>query len=140
MLVLVTQQPMQAMPPPTGPTGWLALTVQGSSLTSNMIAPTVLLNGYRVPAHYGENLYPVPAGPWHIDIHCNWLRQYGEATLDCNVAEGQTVPVFYAPPYHMFRDGELGHERLQRKGRVGFALSLTAAAVVVVIAILVQLI
>ena len=119
------------MPPPPGPTGWIALTVQGNSLTSNMIAPSVRLNGYRVPANYGSNVYPVPPGRWHLDVHCNWLRQYGEAALDCDVAEGQTVPVFYVPPYHMFRGGDIGYESQKRRGVLGLALSLGAAAIVV---------
>lgn len=127
------------MPPAPGPTGWISLTVQGNQMTSNMIAPTVRLNGYQVPANYGPNVYPVPPGRWHVDIHCSWLRRYGEAALDCDVAEGQTVPVFYASPYHMFRGGEIGFERQKRRGVLGLALSITAALVVVVVAVVVQL-
>ncbi|MCW2773529.1 MAG: hypothetical protein JWN91_1855 [Nocardioides sp.] len=31
-------------------------------MTSNMIAPSVRLNSYHVPASYGPNVYPVPPG------------------------------------------------------------------------------
>jgi hypothetical protein len=127
------------MPPVPGPTGWIALTVEGNSLTSNMIAPSVRLNGYHVPANYGPNVYPVPPGRWHVDIHCSWLRHYGEAALDCDVAEGRTVPVFYAPPYHMFRGGEIGFERQKRRGVLGLLASLTLTLIVVVVAIVLQL-
>jgi hypothetical protein len=133
----VTAQPL---PPPPGPTGWLAITVQGSALTSNMISPIVRLNGYHVPTRYGENLVPVPPGRWHVDVHCSWMRDYGQAALDCDVAEGQTVPVFYAPPYHQFTHGDIGHTRQRRRGVLGLVLSLGLALAVVVVAILLSLI
>lgn len=127
-------------PQQSGPVGWIALTVQGGPMTSNMISPSVRLNGYPVPTRYGENVLPVPPGRWHIDIHCSWLRTYGQAQLDCDVAEGQTVPVFYAPPYHQFSRGDIGHTRQRRRGMLGLALSLGAALAVVVIAIVLSLI
>ena len=55
-------QPMPAQPP----VGWIDLTIQGCVLTSNMITPTVRLNGHPMPSRYGHNVYPVPPGPWRI--------------------------------------------------------------------------
>ncbi|GAW50731.1 MULTISPECIES: hypothetical protein [unclassified Nocardioides] len=55
------------------------------------------------------------------------------------MAEGDTVPVFYAPPYHMFRGGEIGFQRQRRRGVLGLLLSLALVLVVVVVAIVLQL-
>ncbi len=91
-------------------------------MTSNMITPTVRLNGYTVPVRYGENVLPLPPGRWHIDVHARWLREYGQAGLDFDLAAGQTVPVFYAAPMHQFTTGAIGHVKQQRKGMVPFVL------------------
>jgi len=113
-------QPQQYQPqqqyPPQGQMGMLHLTIQGSALTSNMIPPTVHLNGYPVPVKYGRNDIPVLAGPLHIDIHSQWIRTYGKAALDCTVQPNQAVPVFYASPYHQFTSGSIGHSKVKRKG------------------------
>ena len=71
--------------------GWLRLTLQGSALTSSMITPAVTVNGSRVPSHYGENVIPVYAGPNRIEVSCQWLMKYGEATLDTQVPAGGQV-------------------------------------------------
>lgn len=98
------------------PMGMLHLTVQGSMFTSNMIPPTVHLNGYPVPVKYGLNAIPVPAGPVRVDVYSQWMRQYGQASLDCHVQPNQVVPVFYASPFHQFTTGSIGHEKVKRKG------------------------
>ncbi len=99
-------------PPPTAPRpmGWLLLTLQGSPLTSSMITPAVLVNGWRVPAQYGDNVIPVHAGPNRIDVSCQWLRKYGRATLETTVPDGGQVPVFYAAPLHMLSRGLLEYD------------------------------
>ena len=71
--------------------GWLRLTLQGSAMTSSMITPTVLVNGWRVPVRYGENVIPVYAGPNRIDVSCQWLKRFGEATLETTVPSGGQV-------------------------------------------------
>ncbi|HET6740515.1 MAG TPA: hypothetical protein VFH76_16330 [Kribbella sp.] len=124
-------QPQQQYPAP-GPMGLLQLTVQGSAMTSNMIPPTVHLNGYSVPVKYGRNDIPVPAGPLHIDIHAQWILTYGKAALDCTVQPNQAVPVFYASPYHQFSSGSIGHSPVKRKG-IGGLFVLVAVVVAVVL-------
>jgi hypothetical protein len=110
----------QQYPPPyqpPAPMGMLHLTIQGSSLTSNMIPPTVHLNGYPVPVRYGRNDIPVPAGPLRIGIYSQWILVYGKAMLDCTVLPNQVVPVFYASPYHQFASaGSIGHSKVKRNG------------------------
>ncbi len=111
------QQQYQHQYQPQGPMGMLHLTIQGSALTSNMIPPTVHLNGYPVPVRYGRNDIPVPAGPLHIDIYSQWMRVFGRAALDCTVLPNQAVPVFYASPYHQFASaGSIGHSKVKRNG------------------------
>ncbi|MEV4265037.1 hypothetical protein [Kribbella sp. NPDC049584] len=135
------QPPPQFQPPqfqpqqqyqPQGPMGMLQLTIQGSALTSNMIPPTVQLNGYPVPVKYGRNDIPVPAGPLHIDIHSQWIRVYGKAALDCTVQPNQAVPVFYASPYHQFTSGSIGHSKVKRKG-IGTLIGVVGGIFVVVL-------
>ncbi|WP_395659518.1 hypothetical protein [Nocardioides sp.] len=125
----------QPGPPPPAPTGWIRLTVQGNALTSNMIHPSVRLNGYPVPTPYGVSVHPVPPGPWRVDVHCQWLRQYGQADLTVDVAEGRTVDVFYAPPWHQFAGGRIGLERQPRSGFGLFLVMMLVALAVVVGAI-----
>ncbi|GAA1759412.1 hypothetical protein GCM10009795_002220 [Nocardioides hankookensis] len=115
------------------------MTVQGSVMTSNMISPKVRLNGYPVASHYGENVFPVPPGAWHIDVECIWVRTYGRAALDVDVVEGQTVDTFYAPPYHQFSGGRLGLERQKRAGPGIFVAILAVALAVIVIGIVASL-
>jgi hypothetical protein len=133
------QQPPQFQPQyqPQGPMGMLHLTIQGSTLTSTMIPPTVHLNGYPARVKYGRNDIPVFAGPLHIDIHSQWMRAFGKAALDCTIHPNQAVPVFYASPYHQFAStGSIGHTKVKRKGLpVLLALigTITALAIVAVL-------
>ena len=70
-----------------------------------------------------------------------WLREYGQASLEVDVAPGQVVPVFYALPWHQFTRGAIGLEKQRRPGvgalvgilggllaLVGLVVALTAVA------------
>lgn len=121
-------QPAPAQPP----TGWIDLTIQGSHLTSNLIVPTVLLNGYPMPTQYGRNVFPVPPGRWNVDMYTQWTWKFGKAALSFDVAEGQTVPVFYASPLTGFSKGAIGHSRQRKPGVLGFVLTMVVLLLVVV--------
>jgi hypothetical protein len=110
---------------------WLRLTLQGSAMTSSLITPAVTVNGYCVVAHYGENLVPVWAGPNRVDISCQWLMRFGEATLPLQVPPGAQVPVFYAAPWHQFSKGAIGHERQKRSGLLGLIVMIAVVLLVV---------
>ena len=112
------QPPQPPQPPqqPQQPQSAIALTLQGSVLTSNAITPKVTFNNWPVPASYGLNVIPVPPGPLRIHCYAQWMRQYGQATLDVDVPPGQTVPVFYAAPMHQFTTGAIGHTQQKRPG------------------------
>jgi hypothetical protein len=96
-----------------------------------MITPAVLVNGWRVPAQYGDNVIPVHAGPNRIDVSCQWLRKYGRATLETTVPDGGQVPVFYAAPLHMLSRGAIGHHKQKRPGALGFTLMLSVVVALV---------
>lgn len=128
----MTDQPSDQ---PTPPTGWIRLIVQGNSFTSNMVRPFVRLNGYQVVTKYGENVHPVPPGRWHVEIHCQWLREYGQAEYDVEVPAGQTVDVYYAPPLHQFARGRMGATKQKRPGLLGFVVMMTFTLLVVAVAI-----
>jgi len=124
------QQPQQPQPP----MGMLNLTIQGSVMTSSFIPPTVHLNGYPVRVKYGRNDIPVFAGPLHIDVHCQWMRTFGRAALDCTIQPNQAVPVFYASPMHQFaNEGSIGHTKMKRKGKGVFIGLMVVIAVGVVL-------
>ena len=125
-------QPQPAQPP----MGWLRLVLQGSAFSSSVITPAVTVNGYRVPVRYGDNVIPVHAGPNRIDVSCQWLMRYGEATLETTVPEGGQVLAYYAAPMHQFSRGAIGFEKQKRPGVAVFAL-LIAVVVAVVLAIVI---
>ena len=113
--------------------GWLRLVLQGSVMTSSMITPAVTINGYRVPAQYGENVIPVHAGPTRIDVSCQWLKKFGEATLETTVPESGQVLAYYAAPMHQFSRGAIGYEKQKRPGTVGFVVTLAVIVAVVLL-------
>jgi len=130
-------------PPPAGPpppTGWIDLTIQGNRVVSSLIAPKVWLNGYEMPTRYGRNVFPVPPGPWRVDVAAQWWKRYGEASLALHVQEGQAVPVFYAAPPHVFARGNIGHVRQRTPGLWFYwalgALVLVPVLVLVLVALL----
>ncbi|WP_022908791.1 hypothetical protein [Aestuariimicrobium kwangyangense] len=126
------QQPVSAQASPEQAVqgagqGFVELTVQGNAFTSSMLTPTVTIDGHRITTRYGLNTIPVPAGHHHIDASSQWMRTYGQASLDVTVRPGEHVPVFYASPFHQFTTGSMGHEPQKRKGlgvMLGIVVSL----------------
>jgi hypothetical protein len=118
------------------PLGTIRLTIQGSVMTSNLLTPTLRINGHPVPTRYGTQDIPVYPGPNHLDMEAQWMRTYGQAAIDTTVAPGQVVEVWYASPLHQFARGNIGFTKQQRPGMgcmlvlLGF-LALCAALVVV---------
>ena len=116
------QQPQQ---------GTIRLTIQGNEMTAGMLTPTVVVSGHRVNSRFGTMDVPVWAGPNRVDVHTNWMKEYGQASLELQVGPGEVVPVFYAVPWHQFSRGSIGHEKQKRKGAGAFA-ALMAATIVLV--------
>lgn len=126
------------------PNAVLSLTVQGNIMTSNPIAPTLTIDGHPAPVPIsGTRQIPIMSGRHHLQVHSQWMRRYGHATIDVDVVPGQNLEVFYAPPYHQFSDhGSMGLTPQARKGRgfligvwvvPGLVILLPAAAVVAVL-------
>lgn len=130
------QYPQAQYSQPQYPQGYIDLTIQGSVMTSNMITPDVVINGYRIPTSYGYQQVPMQPGPVHIEAYAQWMRRYGQASMDFTIAPGQRVPVFYAAPMHQFTTGSMGHEKQKRKGLAAF-LGIMALIIVPVVLMLV---
>lgn len=130
--------PQQGFPggQPQGPVGYLHLTIQGSAMTSNMLTPNVVVDGRHMPASYGTNTYPLPAGQHHLEIYAQWMRKYGQAQMPLNIIAGQQVPVFYRAPLHQFTTGSIGHEKQKAKGK-GCLYAIALFFVVIILLIVV---
>jgi hypothetical protein len=118
-------QPTSPLLPVVAPDAALSFTVQGNIMTSNMIAPTLTIDGYLAPVPIaGTRQIPIMSGRHHLRAHSQWMRRYGHATIDIDVVPGQTLEVFYAPPYHQFiDDGSMGLSPQPRKGRAFFIIA-----------------
>ncbi|MCF4123402.1 hypothetical protein L1785_20760 [Antribacter sp. KLBMP9083] len=112
-------QPTPPQQPAFVPDALLKFTVQGNIMTSNMVPPSLTIDGYPAPtAMAGTRDIPIMSGRHHLRVHSQWLRSYGHAVIDVDISPGQTVEVFYAPPYHQFADhGSVGLTRQARNGR-----------------------
>jgi hypothetical protein len=119
------QQPFQ-------PDATLKFTVQGNVMTSNLVPPTLSIDGYPAPASAGggSTLIPIMSGPHRLKVHSQWLRRYGQASLDVVIHPRTQLEVFYAPPFHQFTIGALGLAPQQRRG-LGCLIGLVVAIVAV---------
>lgn len=128
-------QPMQQ---PYQPDATLKFTVQGNVMTSNLVAPTLTIDGYiaPTPSGGGSTLIPIRSGVHRLQVHSQWLRQYGQASLEVMIQPQTQLEVFYAPPWHQFTTGSLGLAPQPRKG-VGCLIGLLAAVVAIPLLIIV---
>ena len=124
--------------PVFAPDAVLSFTVQGSMMTSNLIAPTLTIDGHLAPVPVtGTRQIPIMSGRHHLRAHSQWLRRYGHASLEIDVVPGQTLEVFYAPPYHQFSDdGSMGLSPQPREGRAFFIIAAWVVPGLVVLGVL----
>jgi len=111
--------------PPPPPPGHLRLHLQGNRMLS-MITPSVKINGWPVPARYGENVYPMPPGVHTVSGHAQWMWTYGQADQQFQVGPGQVVDVYYAAPALTFLRGAIGFEKQRSPGLLALVLILVA--------------
>lgn len=123
-------------PAAPAPTATVRLTIQGGVMSSSMLAPTATINGYPVQSRYGVQDIPVYAGPVRIALQAQWMRTYGQATLDLTAAPGHVIPVFYAPPWHQFTGGSIGFEKQRRKG-LGVMIALLGIPLAIILGVVV---
>lgn len=119
-------------PQGSGAQAAIDLTIQGNVMMRSFVPPTVWVNGHALTAKYGQRLVPVAAGPVRVDVECQWLRKYGQASLTFDAQPGQTVPVFYAAPMHQFTTGNIGHVKQKYKG-LGFVWGIVGFAIAVIL-------
>lgn len=99
------------------PDATLRFTVQGNVMTSNMVPPMLTIDGHKAPSRMSGSVdIPIESGWHHLEASSQWLRRYGQAAFDVDIAPGQVVEVFYAPPFHQFTSGEMGLTPQKRKG------------------------
>lgn len=126
-------------PSPPSPSSAIRFTVQGNALSSNLIAPTLTIDGHPAPTTVaGSTVIPVWPGQHRLQAHSQWLRQYGQAALEVQVPEHTMVEVFYAPPYHQFTTGAMGLTSQPRKG-VGCLVAGLVFAVLVIVLVVVAI-
>jgi hypothetical protein len=64
---------------------------------------TLTIDGHLAPVPVsGTRQIPIMSGRHHLQVHSQWMRRYGHAAIDIDVVPGQSLEVFYAPPYHQF--------------------------------------
>ncbi|HMM93540.1 MAG: hypothetical protein IE926_09535 [Micrococcales bacterium] len=97
------------------PTGTVRLTLHGSGPMAGL-TPTVHVGGHLVRVRWGTQDVPVWAGRVRVEAYSQWLRRYGQAEIDVDVAPGEVVPVHYAPPWHQFARGAIGTTPQRRPG------------------------
>jgi hypothetical protein len=81
-----------------------------------MIVPSCTISRHTVPTRYGCRI------SWcgrrnHVALQAQWMRTYGQAAIDVDVAPGQVVEVFYAAPLHQFTKGAIGLTKQSRPGK-----------------------
>lgn len=119
-------------------TGRLRLTMQKSRLTwGALLTPQVRVNGQPIPARWGENVYDLWVGPNVVQVSCQYLWTYGQASARVKVLEGREQQLFYAPPMFTFMRGRVGPVRQQMPGMVALwaffgTVGLLAVALVLV--------
>jgi len=126
------------MAPPPPPPAFVDLTVQGSRAWTAFLPPQVSVNGWPLVPEFGRRTVPVPPGPVRVDVVAQWWKPYGQASLQFLAGPGQSVPVFYATPYHVFARGAIGHVKQTRPGR-WFLFGLVGAILVPLVALIVAI-
>ena len=114
--------------------GTVRLHIQGSQLL-RLVFPSVTVNGQPVPVRYGVNDLPVYAGPVHLHCETSWLRTYGQADLQLDLAPGGFAEVWYAAPNHQFTTGSIGYQKQTPKGTVAMVALVGVALLVAVLLI-----
>lgn len=74
-----------------------------------LFTPAILINGQAFPAtRWGTNVIDLPPGQYHLQLHTNYLWQYGNAVVTLPVNVGQQVNVFYRAPGTPWGPGAIG--------------------------------
>jgi hypothetical protein len=121
--------------PPPPELGYLKFHLQGNAMLS-WVVPSVQIDGYPVPAKYGDNVYPVHPGPHAVSAHGQALWKYGAASFPFQVGPGESAEVWYAAPALVFLRGAIGPTRQRVPGVLALVLFLVVVVALVVLAVL----
>lgn len=137
------QQPYPSQPPQPPqqvqqgpPSSALKFTVQGNVMTTNMIPPTLTIDGFPAPTAIGSTMIPIQPGHHQLEVHSQWLRRYGQAAMEVSIAPNSTTEVFYASPVHQFATGSLGLTKQKRKGMavlLGILIGLPVLIILIIV-------
>lgn len=103
-------------------------------MTSNLVPPTLTIDGHPAPTPTlgGSVMIPIQPGPHRLEVYSQWLRRYGQASLDVVIQPNSTLEVFYAPPFHQFATGAMGLTP-QKRGGVGCLIGLLVGVGLIVL-------
>jgi hypothetical protein len=74
-----------------------------------LFKPGITINGQVYPvARWGTNVIDLRPGQYHLQVHTNYLWQYGNAVATIPVNAGQPVNVFYRAPGTPWGPGAIG--------------------------------
>ncbi len=131
---------MTSTPGSGAPTGdrraFVRFHMQGNAGTRSMITPTVRINGYPVPASYGENHLEVHPGRNEVSASARWMREYGQASYVVDVPPGTVADVWYSCPLTQFQRGAMGPVPQRTGGLVALVGALAGAVLLVVLVML----
>ena len=105
----------RSQPPAGGSTGVIRLVIQGGWTTFGW-SPSVAVNGYSYSCSFGVQDIWVWAGRNRLVVDLTFPSGFGSAVLDVDVAPGQVVPIWYAPPWAWPFPGRMGHTPQTRSG------------------------
>ncbi len=131
-------QPYPSQPVSHPPTGQLVLNLRKpfGLLSSSMITPMVTIDGYRAPARWEQNAFPVVPGRHAVRVSANYLWEFGAAEQPVDIYPGQSVEVHYSPPLITFMRGKIGFTEQPRPGMAVF-WAIIAVPVLAVIAVII---
>lgn len=96
-----------------------------------LFKPKVAINGHEIPAQWGRNAIPLPAGQYHVHVHVPYFLppQVGPADLQVPLQQGQSVELEYRTPMFAFSRGAMGPGPQPWNG-MGITIALTAVPLV----------
>lgn len=105
-----------------------------------LLTPVVTVNGQQVPARWGRNELPMPAGNYLVHVHAPYLipSRIGNADSVVPVSPGQIVDVEYRAPVWAFSPGTIGPPPQAYNG-MGAMIAVWAGCFVLILLMIIPL-
>jgi hypothetical protein len=106
------------------------------------IKPVLEIDGYRVPARWGENTVPVQPGRHQVHVHVPYFLppRVGPADATVDVAPGQSVPLEYRTPLVVFMRGAMGAPPQKYPGMIALIIVYVVIGLILVCSCVVPLV